>query len=216
MRREGARREDGRSGENRTFNKLPHSEGDKHRVPSVSDFHCESSKPEGSSLRRQLFHGVGRTEEPVFSHFLLRRREFFFPRRRVVSRPRFQRRKCKIHWESSGALIRVLDSEEKENRRRNERGSGARRASVGNIGVDSVKRATASFSQPDDGNILLSATILRAGSKGPTAIAKGLSEKWSKGGGSRLVARMSLFDSRARQYNFNTLRTATWRIRKAR
>ena len=41
-----------------TFNKLSHSESDKHQVFSVSDFHCESSKPEGSSLRRQLFHSV--------------------------------------------------------------------------------------------------------------------------------------------------------------
>lgn len=41
-----------------TFNKLSRSESDKHQVSSVSGFHCESSKPEGSSLRRQLFHGV--------------------------------------------------------------------------------------------------------------------------------------------------------------
>jgi len=68
-----------------TFNKLSRSESDKHQVSSVSGFHCESSKPEGSSLRRQLFHGV---EQGWFS---LTRVLFSAESRN------FQRRKCKIH-----------------------------------------------------------------------------------------------------------------------
>lgn len=69
-----------------TFNKLSHSESDKHQVSLVSDFHCESSKPEGSSLRHQLFHGV-------------RARGWFSLARVLFSAEsrRFQRRKCKIH-----------------------------------------------------------------------------------------------------------------------
>lgn len=69
--RRGCATEVRRRGGGRTFNKLSHSEGDKHQVSSVSGFHCESSKLEGSSLRRQLFHsasgGVGFLSPEFFS-----------------------------------------------------------------------------------------------------------------------------------------------------
>lgn len=122
-----------------TFNKLSRSESDKHQVSSVSGFHCESSKPEGSSLRRQLFHGV--RAGLVFS----RPSSFLggFPAISNGENAKFTRRAAASWLEYS--------AEEKENRKK---------IAEVNVGVDSVKRTTASFSQLEDGNILLSGTIL--------------------------------------------------------
>jgi len=88
-----------------TFNKLSRSESDKHQVSSVSGFHCESSKPEGSSLRRQLFHGV-RTGL-VFSR----------PSSFLGGVPPFSTAKMQNSLGEQGVLIRVLDGEKEKSKK---------------------------------------------------------------------------------------------------
>lgn len=105
----------------------------------------------------------------VVSYFTVLKQGWFSLARVLFSAEsrNFQRRKCKIHQKSSGVLIRVLDG-----------GKGKSKKDRVNVGVDSVKRATASFSQLDDGNILLSGTILCVVQRNRRRLQE--VEKWSK------------------------------------